>query len=234
MKLLAKSDIHQKKAAEQKQTIDEGKKLASTIDRLREVAAQEETSLEKFRSETLEQIHKETTEAATKRDALLGEVKELESAKREALQPLTRELELIDEAREELAQKAAYNATQALTIEDREQSISAKEKEIDQTLLRVQTKEEAVTRKLADIIHTEEETNQLNSEARHLMEEANDIRTRLNNELVHREQVCANAENSIIIREQQLEADKSAMRKEWRLLEDRKAAFERSFNRLKK
>lgn len=234
MKLLPKSDILIKKAQDQKQAVDEGKKLAQKVDTLRELAANEEASLDKFRSETLEQIHKETTEAATKRDALLGEVRELESAKREALQPLTRELELIDEAREELAQKAAHNATQALTIDAREQSISAKEKEVGQTLLRVETKEEAVTRKLADIINTETDTKQLNQTAIRLMEEADSIRTKLSTELVHREEQCSSNEKRIILREQQLEADKSALVKEWRLLADRKAVHERNINRLKK
>jgi len=234
MKLLPKSDILIRKAQEQKQAVDEGKKLAMTVDRLREVAAQEEASLDKFRSETLEQIHKETTEAATKRDALLGEVRELEAAKKEALQPLTRELELIDKAKEELAQKAAENATQALTIEDREQSISDKEKKIDQTLLRVETKEEAVTRKLADIINTETDTNQRKQTVVRLMEEADSIRTKLSTELVHREDACQNTEKRLILREQELEKDRKQLLEERIRLDDRSRTLERAFNRLKK
>jgi len=197
MKLLAKSDIHQKRAAEQKQTIDEGKKLASTIDRLREVAAQEDASLDKFRSETLARIHEETTEAATKRDALLGEVRELEAAKREALQPLTEEQKKLDDTKTELEQKRAEIATQSLTLEDRERSISGKEQEVVSTLLRVRTKEEAVTKKLADIINKEEKTTFLNLEVTRLKEEAESIRTKLSTELVHREQVCENTEKSL-------------------------------------
>lgn len=223
-----------RKAQEQKQSVDEGKKLAQRVDTLRELAAIEESSLEKFRSETLEQIHKETTEAATKRDALLGEVRELEAAKKEALQPLTRELELIDQAREELAKKTAENAAQALTIDAIRDSLFQKEKEIDQALLRVETKEEAVTRKLADIINTETDTNQRNQTAIRLMEEADNIRTKLSSELVHREQACENTEKRLILGEQELEKGRKQLLEDRIRLDDRSRTLERALNRLKK
>jgi hypothetical protein len=234
MKLLAKSDIHQKKTAEQKQTLDEGKKLASSIDRLREVAAQEESSLEKFRSETLASIHKETSEAATQRDALLGEVRELQLARQKALEPLTSELNLLEETREELAQKAAHNVETAATLDAWEQSLIEKYKEVTDTILRAETKEESARVKMEEIIRLEESTKQASEETRKLRDEVETIRNTLQGELVHREQMCTNRETSIILREETLEQERKAIQEEKIRLDDRSRTLERAFNRLNK
>lgn len=59
MRLLAKSDINRKKSIERQQLIDEGLKLAKRVDDLREVVSQEEQALERFRRESIKEIHKQ-------------------------------------------------------------------------------------------------------------------------------------------------------------------------------
>ena len=81
MKLLPKSDIAKAKSVDKQREIDEGMKLAKRVDSLREVAAAEEASLKKFRSETLGAINTEITANATKRDELTQEVQSLEERK---------------------------------------------------------------------------------------------------------------------------------------------------------
>lgn len=234
MKLLPKSEIHQRKALEQKQVIDEGVKITRRIDSLREVMASEETTLEKFRSETLAQIHKETTQAADKRDVLLGEVRELEAAKREALKPLTQEQKAIDEAKAELELKEAEIASQALTQDVREQTISEKKRELSLAEEKATQREDRTIQELKDAASANEQAQTVLHNAKQVETEALNLKERVTNELVHREKACANHENSIILREEQLKADQAELAKEWRLLSDRKGLFERTINRVKK
>ena len=88
MKLLKKSEVDKAKALDRQREIVEGSKLAARVDTLREVAATEEASLEKFRRETIAQINKEIVSALTRRDALQDEVKLLENLKAKALVPV--------------------------------------------------------------------------------------------------------------------------------------------------
>jgi hypothetical protein len=234
MKLLPKSDILIRKAADQKQAVDEGKKLAVSIDRLREVAVQEETSLEKFRSETLSQIHKETSEAAIIRDELLGEVRELQFAKEEALKPLTEELKLINEAREEIAKKAALNVSQALIIDTREQAISVKEKEVSDTLLRTETIEEEARIKMEQILRDKEKTEQLVTEATDMHDKSVILKTTTESSLSEKQKELSSKEEQLTLLAAQLEKERLQITGDRTRLEDREQTLEREFNRLKK
>lgn len=78
IKLLKKSEIDQAKARDRQLEINEGLKLAKKVDTLREVVAQEEESLKKFRIKTISAINDEIIIAAKKRDDLNKENSDLE------------------------------------------------------------------------------------------------------------------------------------------------------------
>jgi hypothetical protein len=78
MKLLEKNEISKIKGIERKMEIDEGIKLAKRVDTLRELSAKEQTSLSKFRDESLKQIRIEIDSLITERNNLILENKELE------------------------------------------------------------------------------------------------------------------------------------------------------------
>lgn len=100
MKLLSKSEVNKAKSIDRQREVDEGLKLAKRVDALREVAAQEDASLQKFRRETLARISTEILFETTKRDTLKQEVSDLEERKRVALVPLTEAWEDVEEERE--------------------------------------------------------------------------------------------------------------------------------------
>lgn len=94
MKLLSKSDVQKAKSLDRQREIDEGLKLARRVDALREIAAAEESSLAKFRIETIAKIHDEISILAAKRDELQIEADSiLENARNEA-QTIIMEAEL--------------------------------------------------------------------------------------------------------------------------------------------
>lgn len=82
MKLLEKSVINNLKTIEQKREIDEGKKLALKVDKLRELSAQEQSRLTLFRDESLKKIRQEIDDAIIERNSVLRETEELREESR--------------------------------------------------------------------------------------------------------------------------------------------------------
>ena len=234
MKLLPKTEINTLKATAQKQAIDEGVKLTRRIDTLREVMASEEQSLNKFRSETLSQIHRETTEAADIRDTLLGEVRELQLAKEEALKPLTDELKLIDEAREDIAKKAALNVTQALTNDTKATLLNQREEEINAMALRAEQREERTIEELKEAEKQKEYAQQLITDATEIHKNSVILKETTELSLSERQSILDSQEASLAQKEQSLEEERIRQAADRIRLNDREAVLEREFNRLKK
>lgn len=138
MKLLSKKEINTATAKSQKQTYDEGIKLARRVDGLREVAAAEEASLEKFRRETLARIHEEITQETSKRDSLRQEVFRLQKEREEAIKPLDSlgerlaeedhrirgEREVLNEAKDAFAERERKLDSRDNALRDEEARIS--------------------------------------------------------------------------------------------------------------
>lgn len=231
MKLLPKSELIKKKAVVQQQTVEEGKKLAKTIDRLREVAAEEEASLEKFRSETLKQIYQETTEANSKLEVLKAEVKSLQEARQEAQKPLDEEKHAIEVLMGKLKEKEAQIEAQSLSLVEEERVLEEKKKDIAKTTLQIESTEHEVAVLFNNAKANETATTIALEEAKRAEEAAAKIRRTIEAELVHRERICSDTENSIILRERNLAVREAELLKGWRLLEDRKSLLERNIKR---
>lgn len=78
MKLLTKQNVSDLKAVERKREIDEGAKLASKVDKLRELSSAEQARLSKFQQDTLSQIKKEIDLEIERKEVLKRENAELE------------------------------------------------------------------------------------------------------------------------------------------------------------
>lgn len=233
MRLLPKSEVLMAKATAQKQSIDEGKKLAASVDRLREIRADEETSLETFRRETLAVIQKEITEASAKRDALIGEVSALEKAKREALKPLGEEWEQLNKAKTILADEIQSLTDRKLALDVLEIEIKKRNVTIDQAFTRVtalgQTAESTLAETLKDRARVKEELLTAIKER----EETERLRSEMEASLVHRERQCLEREEGVRMREIRLKESEAELRKGKKLLKDRQAMLERTINRNK-
>ncbi len=88
VKLLSKREIDVRKAQDRQREIAEGTKLAHRVDGLRELAADEEKSLNDFRIKTLTAINEETTPLFKERDELLNELVALRDERKGLLKPL--------------------------------------------------------------------------------------------------------------------------------------------------
>lgn len=137
MRLNSKKDITNALAKAQKQTYDEGMKLARRVDGLREVAAAEESSLERFRRETLATIHEALTKETAKRDTLRQEVSRLQKDREEALKPLDELGEKLAEEEYRLKDEREALGRTAEALNTREESLDRREHSISDEELRI-------------------------------------------------------------------------------------------------
>lgn len=102
MKLLDKLSINRAKVLERKLEIDQGATLASRVDKLRELAASEQTNLEKYRTETTAQIEQEIKDAIAKRDGILAAATAAEERRIQAQKPVDQRIGEITEREEQV------------------------------------------------------------------------------------------------------------------------------------
>lgn len=88
VKLLSKREIDVRKAQDRQREIAEGTKLAHRVDGLRELAADEEKSLNDFRIKTLTALQEEIDPRIIERDELLNELVALRDERKALQKPL--------------------------------------------------------------------------------------------------------------------------------------------------
>lgn len=233
MKLLSKSDISKAKSVDRQREVEEGSKLASKVDALRELSAKEEVALNKFRVETLSTINSEILSETTKRDELKQEVRVLEDRKVEALKPLTEELTRIAAEREHFTGEKS-------SLEDRKVGIQNKEVNLEQREQEVAKLEKDTSYAHADVREKLQEAGTLKDNAERLHRVANDTledarikSTAILATATQRETWVAKREKTASIKEEELRAKEIELAKEWSQLKDREATLERNIKRNK-
>jgi len=234
MRLLKKNEIFAKKAAEKTREVAEGLKLARKVDTLRELAAQEETNLTKFRTETVKQIHADITKESQKRDALKTEVKELESKRKALCEPLTKETHELEKKRREY-EVARDTANVAIITAQRERrDVEKAVAEATKVLARAATRDEASKDALKDSLTAKKEAESARNSARDIEKKALELKTVVEKDLKRRDVECATKERELEMWQDTLEKEGAELAKEWKKLEDRKEMFERTIKRHKK
>ena len=231
MRLLTKSDIDQKKAIEVRQAREEGLKLARRVDSLREVQAQEEKSLQKFRAETLATIHEETKEAAEKRDTLKAECQALEDARRNALRPLTEELAHIEREKTALRREKETQDVRHKALETREKGVAASENSASLELSRAFDERRRATEFLAEAEFHARESRLAHAETEAIRDSVREMKRDVENDLRIRDTALAAQERSQQLRSQSLDKRESNLAVEWKKLEDREATLKRNLAR---
>jgi hypothetical protein len=233
MKLLPKSDILAAKADEQRQKADEGARIARRVDAVRDTLAREEKTLEEFRRRKVSEIDAQITARRTERDTLKNEVSQLAKQRKELQKPLDREWEEVKKARLKAEDEAA-NARIMLAEAHREGK-EAKDaiRKAGDALARALAKEEIWREKLESACQADELAQGRLRHATEIQEDAEEMRRLMEAELARRDEDSAVRERGVTMREANLEAGESELAQGWKLLEDRKAAFERRITRAK-
>lgn len=225
IRLLSKSDVQIHKARERQQSVDEGLKIAHRVDSLRKVAANEEASLEKFRSMTLQNIQTETATKISERDALLVEVHNLEAQKQEALKPLTDELNRITEGKRELENRSDYLSKWEDDVVAKRKMLDKKQKDLDVLEKRVDGTRITANQELA-------EANEKNVGAEKALRDATKIFDTTSRQCFEREQAVSKRESEVGAREFTLLNQHKALEAKEKELSDRERAIDDKYKTL--
>ncbi len=231
LKLLTREQITNAKVTDQLREIQEGKKLAERVDRLRGLQAIEEASLDKFRTETLSRIHEETTEALKKRDFLFGEVRELEERRKAALAPLTEERVANDKENARLDTRRKELDAEQYRVEDATRLAENTLKTAENELSRAQGKTVQAEKLLSDASSKCQETELALKDAQKVKDASIKLAKEVEQDLINRDSTLAARERGVQLRQEALDEREKKLMDGWSLLNDRLATFERNLKR---
>lgn len=233
IRLLPKSEVDRKKAAEQKATIDEGAKLARRIDNLREVAAEEETALETFRVQSVSKINDDIKKKSEERDALDGQIAQKKQELKDAFKPLEKERARLDQERSSLdARREAQDERESM-LNDREERVGRDKKAASDALARAETAESVARARLLDADNSAKTALKAEKTATMARDEAVAIREKLKVDFQRRDMIASSRERDVSIKEARLAKEQEELQKGWKLLKDRREMFEREIKRKK-
>ena len=234
MRLLDKPQIQQLKALEMKREVDEGRKLAGRVDALRELQAKEEAELQKFRRETLANIHEEITTKAQERDQLKQEVSKLQDDRAEALKPLTEERAELDSKIAKLSILKGEISIAEEALKEEGKAIRDSKKEAKLELQRAKEAKRQANALLKDAETASKEATHSQVWAEKTKEGTQRLRDLVEKELRERDAVLASKERDFILKEEKLAQREEVIRTEWIKIEDQRDTLKRAFERLEK
>lgn len=231
IKLLKKSEIDSLKAKDRQREINEGLKLAKTVDNLREVKAQEEESLTKFRNKMVSEINEEIQNKTNELNSLLKRIKDAEEEKAKAMIPLTEEWDKISEINKGLEKEKLDLEQRDLILSEKERTLSEREKdfEVKYTKLHKDIKKISVTKEetAKNFIESEkalEESRKIKLEISQLKEDVEQKLLVRENDLIAKEVDVSNKKSNLELKEKDLKNRE-------KLLKDREQTLIRNIKR---
>lgn len=230
MKLLTKKEIDQRKAAEQTREVDEGRKLAKSIASLREIRANEEASLERFRRENVTKIHEEITKYAEERNALAKEVGDLKKEREELKKPLDEEWERLEEERGIFIGERNECREHEKQLDIRDEMLAKRSRDLDNrdTELAILLREALEIRENSQ--KEREESGKILESSRSVLERATAQKQEIEKDLAERTERLIRWEKNLTLLENKNKERSQELEKEWKLLNDRKARLDKKIS----
>lgn len=232
MRLLPRSEVNKAKALDRQREIDEGKKLATRVDTLRELAAEEDTNLSKFRDKMVAQIMADIKPLQEEHDGLVHKIGQRKLELVQLMQPINTLWDDVNKAQainngweDDLTAREAQTAIAAGEVAKRRHDL-----EVDEARL-------ADVKKNIDELAAE--SVRINTNAREFLAQArNDAQVLLSNseglqlDITRREELVAARERDAKIVEAKNKADAKDNRDTARSLKDKYDTLERTLTRL--
>lgn len=234
MRLLPKNEVQGARALDRHREIEEGKKLATRVDDLRQLEAIEKANLLKFREESLKRVKAEIEALVLEKTSLENEIEAKKVERSRLLIPLDKEWEEIkaknieiDQKREQLVQnnellhqnELIYN--QRLNELKTEQERVATERENSKFALQISVKMRDESEQI--LLETKEKKRRVSFEVKKI-EKALNVREY---DVAARERDVSNERIVLAAREK-------ALNEERIYLKDERETLQRGFNELKK
>ena len=233
IKLLPKNKIAENKAKQASREIQEGVKVATRIDGLRELWSKTENDFELYKTSTLARINEEIVTLKNKKDKLSGELKDMQS-RYDSLMPD------IATKRTELAKFEKGLVAWESKLEKREESASLAEIDVAEALEKAENariRNEDNERISANLVIQSQEKR---VQAQNILDTAKNLRDTVENEKKDIEAGLALREYGIKTKEQELSNkelilinERKELESEQILLKDRQETLQRTLNRMK-
>lgn len=233
LRLLNKSDIAKSKAQERNTEVQEGLKLARRVDGLREISAQEEQALSKFRIETLSEIGQQIAVKEKEREQLMREVYDLEMRREAALVPLDAEWEEIEKQRHFLAEGYDKLDKYSFVLEEKAIDIQEQEDLLEENERRIVDMHKRTNDLWQEADTIKSETERKNRLAEEILHKAERESSELLDKAAQKDKEVRDRDDAVSAREKSQEEDRRELLKEWALLKDRQAMLERTLKRNK-
>lgn len=231
LKLLSKQEINQAKASERKMAIDEGLKLAKRVDTLREVHAEEEVSLQKFREQTLSAIHAETTKAEAELNTITREVEILKRERAEALVPIRDKWDEVNAANEACEKRGRELDTRSAALDARDTDLKEQGKLLNRLVGMAKGRAERVLGLQRDAEHDRDEARLALEQAEKVREDTLRYKEEVNTELRTRDAASAVRERELDVRTQAVDKREKGLDDRELRLKDREDTLARNLER---
>lgn len=232
MRLLQKKDIKTAFDENRLREIEEGQKLAKQIAGIRRTKAEEETSLERFRSETLKQIKTELSPLQKELEEVTKQIEEAKKTRDELLKPLHAEWEEVRKVKKEVEMQLEHATKASKMAQDASNQARAELVKAERTNARLLTLEEVAKDARNSAILLEREARELRESAAFTKETINEHESKVIALIAEEHRKLAVREQTLNINEQGLIVDRAIIEKERIQLADERQTLKRAFNRI--
>ncbi len=232
MRLLSKQEINTHKALEKKQQIDEGVKLARKVDNLRELAADEDAALQKFRNETVAAINAEISTLSEHKIALMVEVSQLADARAAALKPIDAEIAVLNQTKADVVEAQRAMRSTAAQLSGRSYEIDDREREVEARENKVEAFEEQAEENYGISVSAREDAEDELAIVKRIRENADEKVATITQELHEREVALLGRERDIEGKEKSIAAQQKTLNEKEREVEDRYQTLLRTEQRI--
>lgn len=233
VKLLSKNEISAQKAKAQGRDIQEGVKIATRVDGLRELWSKTEQDFELYKTSTLAAIQEEIINLSNKKETLIGEVRQMQS-KYDSLMPdiATKRTELAQfeksltswdkklEKREEASLLAELDVSEAVKIAEDARERAENDERISANLLKQANEKKELAQKAL-------------ISARNIESTAEKEKKEIEQSLLLREMSIKAQEQELLTNQMNLASDRKLLSIEKIKVADMRATVQRSIERLR-
>ena len=233
MKLLSKTEVITGKAKDRRLEVNEGVKLATKVDALRKLAADEQANLIKFRNETLKKVREDLDAAMDERDAIHLEVQGLKQQRIHLQEPLDKEWHKVKEERKELTNETIRLIDKSDQLDRHEEELLIKAREIEIDKERVVEIKQLASQALSEANETKRRAEDILQNSIQKNNEVNiDCEVRLKN-ITQEESKLKFREVDLNSKEANLKLDEENIIRIKAQLEDQRQTLERAMKRIK-
>lgn len=235
MKLLSKSEIDKAKAQDRQREVNEGMKLAKSVDSLRETHAHEEAVLTKFRENTLKEAMDDISKAEAEKRILDEEVKNLRQEREILLNPvdLTEAREKVGMDRVEVDRQKQENSEKEISLVSRETQVRSSLKEIEDEKSRIANHDEVALKYLSDSEEKFKESEKVKKETEEWKKQVEKELKKAEAGLKLREINLKAREQELIVEKEQADLKSKELQVQEIRLQDQRETLERALNRIK-